>query len=181
MELRMYFVDWNQAVALARDGALNNGLADALESGSEWLEDAEFPADSHILYVTAVEAWQAVRGSREVPVDIDTNARQFMDSLITHEGFAMELPKEIEDISIAISPETATRLSRSAAAVNLSVYRNAYLTECDNLTKRDFAQCAEDGTVESGFEEGFLQYVTEWITVIRSAADTGRGLLVELC
>jgi hypothetical protein len=180
MELQMFFVDWHEAIALARDGALENGLADALELGAGWLEDAGFPIDSHILYITAVEAWEAIRGAEDVPVDIDRNAREFMDHLITHDDFAMDLPNEIPDVLIAISPETATRLSKIVAELDFSVYRDAYLTRCDSLTKNDFAQCAEDGTVDAGFEEGFLQYIAEWVTVVRAAADSGRGLLVEL-
>ena len=181
MELQMFSVDWNQALAQAQDGSLESGLADALELDAGWLEDAGFPIDSHILYITAVEAWEAIRGAEDVPVDIDRNAREFMDQLITHEHFAMELPNEVADLLIAISPETATRLSKIVTELDFSIYRDAYLKKCDTLTKSGFAECAEEGTDEAGFEEGFLQYIAAWVTVVREAADSGRGLLVVLC
>ena len=178
MNVTAYLVDWPEAAKRMAEGTLESSMIDD-DTGelAAWIEDLEWQCDSHANYIAAAEAWEAVRQSAtNISEDMSARAIEFMNGLITHEGFFMDLGAGCQEIGISLSPETAERLAHLIADVDFSLYRDAYYSKCDAATKETFS--SEDGDVDSSFEDGFLPYVQAWIEAINTAASRKMGFLV---
>ncbi len=175
MNVTPYLADWPEAVKRAAEGTLESTMIDD-ETGdfADWIQDLDWDWDSHATYIAAAEAWEAIRHcATRVPEDMGAKAQEFMNGLITHEGFFNDLETGREQIGISLSPETAERLTRLIADVDFNLYRDAYYANCDASDKERFS-C----DVESSFEDGFLPYIQAWIEAINTAASRKMGFLV---
>jgi hypothetical protein len=168
-----------EATKRMASGTLESTMMDALDDNEHWIQELNF-CDSHVWYVQVAEAWEQIRGGDGVPRDMDAKAKEFMNALITYSGYCMDLGKGCELICISLSPESATRLAQAAAAVDFKAYRAAYYAKCDEHTKQGLGECSEAGSVERGFEDGFLPYVKWWVGAVNTAARKKRGLLVKM-
>lgn len=182
MELAAYIADWPEVVKRAGEGMLESTMIDC-DTGdlADWLQEPEeWMNYSKGDYGAAAEAWEAIRHRAAiVPEDMGAKAREFMNGLITYEGFFNDLETGREQIEISLSPETTERLTQLVAAVDFSLYRDAYYSSCDMPTKERFS--TKEGGIDSSFEDGFLPYVQMWKDVIKAAALQKKGLLVRWC
>lgn len=181
MELAAYIADWPEVEKRAAEGTLDSAMIDD-ETGdlADWLQEPENWLNfSGADYGVAADAWEIVRDRAAiVPEDMGVKARKFMDGLITFKGFFNDLEVGRESIEISLSPETTERLTQLVAAVDFTLYRDAYYSLCDLATKERFAR---EGGIDHSFEDGFLPYVQMWIDVIKTAAVQKKGLLVRWC
>ena len=180
MEITGYLVDWKEATKRMTDGTLESTMMDALNDGESWVQDLDWENQCHNNYLMVAKAWEAVRGAGGVPGGMDAKAQEFMNVLITHSDFCMDLGEGCEVIAISVSLESAARLAQAVAGVDFNAYRAAYHARCDQTTKEALGVWSEDRGVERGFEDGFLPYVQMWVDAVKAAARRKQGLLVRM-
>ena len=175
MDVTGYLVDWKEATKRMADGTLESSIMDALNEGAIWIQDLDWENQCHNNYLMVAKAWEAVRGADSVPGDMDAQAQEFMNILITRSDFCMDLGEEGEAIAASISPESAARLAQAVAHVDFSAYRAAYNSRCDQTTKEALGVWSGDWGVEQGFDDGFLPYVQMWVDAVKTAAREKQG------
>jgi hypothetical protein len=175
-----YLVNWAEARKCFAGATPWDTWVEEVEKENPWAKSVEFFPASLVQYTSVGEAWQAMRGSEEIPPTIDEAAQIFMNHLITDEDFRTDLGDNGEFFALSISPETAAELARASAKVDFSIYREVYYSNCDPSTLECLSEYTESGDVDQSFEESFLPYVTMWVETVAQAVKEGKGLLVQM-
>ena len=167
-----YLVDWPEVAKRWKAGTLDDTFSDALENGEDWIEDLDFYTDSHQLYLGMVQAYEELREA--LPATVRKQADQFMNPLITYDGYCQDLGDESEIFALSISPESAAKFARLGASIDFKSFKKAFDDKCSDDTKDILGEDDPD----QAFEENFLPYIDMWLSALKRAAEEKKGILI---
>jgi hypothetical protein len=168
-----YLVDWPQVVKRWNAGTLEDTFSEALENGEAWIEALDFYTDSHQLYLAMIQAYEELHEG--LPATVRKRADQFMNPLITYDGYCMDLGDEGEMFALSISPESAAKFARLGAGINFNSFKKPFEDDCSDDTKDILGGDDPD----NAFEENFLPYIEMWLSALQRAAQEKKGILIS--
>jgi len=178
MEVTAFLVDWNEVVKRHKDGRLEEYMVAAGDK-EDWIKELSLYSMSNNHYCAVAEAWESIRGAKNIPQPKAAKAKEFMNRLITLQNYLMDLRGAADLFSLTISPTTAAKLTKAAAGLDFAVYKDTYYAKCPEDTKEELAEYG-NGKPERSFEKGFLPYVKSWVDLMASAAKKEKGILVAM-
>jgi hypothetical protein len=170
--------DWSDLQKRIRNKTMPKGYVDD-ETGTHLLRPflkglSWWP--QHSFQMDAGEIWETIRGTPDVPEEMDAAAQEVLNRIFTWKEFWNDLPGSQKWFIVCISPQSAAKLAALAAKVKFRRYRDAYEQKVGDNVKQALAMYFPE---KDPFEI-FLWYLAKWLRGIRMAAKTKTAFVMGL-